>query len=179
MPAQPSLAADDLLLRPIALTDAARVQELAGDERIADTTANIPHPYPDGEAERWLAEVAGQTAAGEQLSWAITAEESLLGCVSLMDSAGAEAELGYWVGVPYWGRGIATTAVSSVIACGFEHLGLVRIHARVLSRNTASARVLLRLGFSHTGTEATTCGYRAEEAPTDFYELLADRGSST
>jgi RimJ/RimL family protein N-acetyltransferase len=176
MPIQPNLATDDLLLRPMTLADAVRVRELAGDERIADTTADIPHPYPDGEAERWLAEVAKQTAAREQLSWAITAEHILLGCVSLMHMTGDEAELGYWVGVPYWGRGIATRAVRSVVACGFEQLGLKRIHARVLSRNKASAKLLLRQGFIHIGNESTTCGYRGEEAPTDYYDRLADQG---
>jgi RimJ/RimL family protein N-acetyltransferase len=175
MSAQPTLLVDDLLLRPMALADAARVQELAGDERIADTTANIPHPYPDGEAERWITQLAEQTATGEQLTWAITVEDRVVGCVSLMDIAGDEAELGYWVGVPYWGRGIATMAVGSVVACAFERLSLKRIHARVLSRNKASARVLLRQGFIHTGNEVTTCGYRREAAPTDYYELVADR----
>jgi ribosomal-protein-alanine N-acetyltransferase len=169
MPVQPTLLANTLLLRPFAIADAARVQELAGDERIADTTANIPHPYPDGEAERWLKGVVEQTATGELLTWAITMEGTLVGCVSLMQISGGEAELGYWVGVPYWGGGIATTAVRSVLACGFEQLALERIHARVLSRNKASAKVLLRAGFIHRGNESTTCGYRGEEAPTDFY----------
>ena len=178
MPAQPVLLANELQLRPMALADAARVQKLAGDERIADTTANIPHPYPDGEAERWITQVAEQTATGEMLTWAITVEDSVVGCVSLMNIAGDEAELGYWVGVPFWGRGIATRAAGSVVACAFEQLGLKRIHARVLSRNKASARVLLRLGFIRTGNEITSCGYRAEAAPTDYYELLADRGNS-
>ena len=177
MPAQPVLLANDLLLRPFALADAVRVQELAGDERIADTTANIPHPYPDGEAERWITQVAEQTARGEKFSWAITVEDRVVGCVSLLDIACDEAELGYWVGVPYWGRGIATTAAGSVVACAFEQLGLKRIHARVLSRNKASAIVLLRLGFTHTGNELTTCGYRGEAAPTDYYELLPERGN--
>ncbi len=178
MSAQPTLLADDLLLRPLVLADAARVQELAGDERIADTTANIPHPYPDGEAERWITQLAEQTAAGEQLSWAITVEDRVVGCVSLLDIAGEEAELGYWVGVPYWGRGIATKAVGAVVACAFERLSLKRIHARVLSRNKASARVLLRLGFIHSGNEFTTCGYRGEAAPTAYYELLPEPGNT-
>ncbi len=172
---QVKLLAENLVLRPFTVEDAPTIQELAGDERIADTTASIPYPYPDGEAERWLDRLHHETESGETLAYAITEIEGgeVLGCVSLMHMANGEGELGYWVGVPYWGRGMATRAARSLVAHGFEVLGLRRIQARVLSRNPASGKVLLRLGFIHTGNEPTICGYRQEEQPCDYYELLA------
>ena len=178
MPTQPSLASENLILRAFVAEDADRVQLLAGEEKIADTTATIPHPYPEGTARRWIAETLEKWAAGESASFAITLapDGELTGAISLLHIEDGAAELGYWVGVPYWGRGIATRAVRSVVACGFEQLGLKRIHARVLSRNKASAKVLLRQGFIHIGNESTSCGYRREEAPTDYYERLADQG---
>jgi ribosomal-protein-alanine N-acetyltransferase len=175
MTAQATLLTDELVLRPPQTADASAIQLLAGDERIADTTANIPHPYPDGAAHDWLREVAAATLAGDQLVYAITLarEAQLVGIVSLMDINDAEAELGYWIGVPYWGRGIATGAVACLLEHAFSQMGLRRIHARVLSRNPASARVLLRLGFTHTGTAINTCGYRRQREPTEYYQLLS------
>jgi len=172
---QPVLRTEHLLLRPFALTDAESVRRLAGNPLIADTTAAIPHPYPAGEAERWIAVSQQNTEAGELLNYAITRAEDgeLLGSVSLMHIARGEAELGYWVGVPFWGRGIATAAARQLVHHGFDVLGLRRIHARVLSRNPASSRVLLGLGFVHTGRETATCGDRAQAEPIDYYERLA------
>ncbi len=172
---QPELIGEGLLLRALCLADAPDIQRLAGDERIADTTASIPHPYPDGEAERWLASVAADTEAATKCVYAITLVDSgeLAGCVSFMDIADGEAEIGYWVGVPYWGRGIATRAVHSMLDYGLGDMGLRRIHARVLTRNKGSGKVLQKLGFTHLGNQPTTCGYRQQEEPCDYYEILA------
>jgi RimJ/RimL family protein N-acetyltransferase len=171
----PEINTGELVMRAFTLADAADVQRLAGDERIADTTANVPHPYPEGEAERWIAGLQAQMAAGETLTYAVALAETgaLVGSMSLMHIEGDEAEIGYWVGVPYWGRGIASAAARAIIDHGFNKLGLRRIHARVLSRNGASDKVLAKLGFKHLGNQPTRCGYRQEEEPTDYYEILA------
>ena len=172
---QPTLSCEDLLLRPFATDDASRLQFLAGDKRIADTTATIPHPYPDGVAEAWIKETREICAAGERASFAIELANSgeLVGAISLMQIDKGEAELGYWVGVPYWGRGIAACAARRVIAYGFEELSLRRIHARCLSRNPASGKVLLRVGFTRTGSDKSVCGFQQQEQDTEYYELLA------
>ncbi len=166
------LATNDLVLRAFRLADAADVQRLAGDERIADTTASIPHPYPDGAAEAWMADSSDRAARGELINFAITLDEgeTLVGCISLIDIAEDSAEMGYWIGVPYWGRGIATAAVSAVLEYARSDLLLRQVRARVLSRNPASARVLLRNGFVQIGQETNRCGYRQDEEPIDLYE---------
>lgn len=174
---QPNLAAAGLLLRSFTPGDAPAIQRLAGDARIADTTASIPHPYPEGAAQRWLDQLQRETRAGETLAYAVTLAEDgeLVGSMSLMHINEGEAELGYWVGVPYWGRGIATASARCLVEHGFEVLGLRRIHARVLTRNSASARVLSRLGFKTIGSEPTVCGYRQAEEPCDYFELCSVR----
>lgn len=174
MPAQTTLMADELRLRALQRTDAAAIQELCGDARIADTAANIPHPYPDGAAYSWLVDVAEKTHSGEHLAYAITLAESdeLVGVISLMNIASGDAELGYWVGVPWWGRGIASAAVATLVAHAFAELGIQRIQALVLSRNPASSKVLLRAGFGHTGNMPTVCGRNARAEPTDYYALM-------
>ena len=72
MDIQPSLRNEDLILRPFTPSDADRLQELAGDVRIADTTATIPHPYPDGLAEQWIADTGNKWNVGEMAAFAIT-----------------------------------------------------------------------------------------------------------
>ena len=61
------------------------------------------------------------------------------------------AEIGYWLGRPFWGRGIATAAVKVLTAYGFETLGLIRIDARVRTGNAASVRVLEKVGYQREG----------------------------
>ena len=63
----------------------------------------------------------------------------------------ARAELGYWVGVPYWNRGVATEAARALVAFGFGALGLHRVQARHLTRNPASGRVMQKLGMRLEG----------------------------
>lgn len=147
---QPTLTTARLVLRPFILADAPCVQRLAGDRAIADTTLAIPHPYPDGAAEKWIATHAPGFAEGTQATFAITLppEGTLAGAAGLTISPGlAQAELGYWIAVPFWGRGFATEAARAVVDFGFEKLGLHRIQARHFTRNPSSGRVLQKLGM--------------------------------
>lgn len=143
-----------IALRPIAGGDAPRVQLLAGERSVAETTALIPHPYPDGAAEAWIATQARDWSAGREYTYAIEAESDLVGVISLRPVAGEQDNLGYWIGRPYWGSGYATAAASAVIALAFSCLELDVVTASHLSRNAASARVLEKCGMSllRTGT---------------------------
>lgn len=152
---QPTLETDRLLLRPYRLDDAAAVQRLAGDARIADTTTAIPHPYPDGAAEAWIAGHATAFRAGTLVNYAVVhrASDRLIGTVSLLDisSEQARAELGYWTAVELWGQGFCTEAVVRLIGFARDHLALTRIVGRCLARNPASARVLQKAGLELEG----------------------------
>jgi RimJ/RimL family protein N-acetyltransferase/uncharacterized protein YciI len=150
----PTLRTARLVLRPFTPADAPSVQRLAGAYEVADTTTNIPHPYADGMAEAWIESHAPAFARREMIALAITGDEGLLGAVSLrLEVAHARAELGYWVGVPYWGRGIASEAAAALTAFGFDHLGLNRIFATHFSRNPASGRVMQKVGMVHEGLQ--------------------------
>lgn len=143
-----------IALRPIAAGDAPRVQLLAGERSVAEATALIPHPYPDGAAEAWIATQAGDWSAGREYTYAIEAESDLVGVVGLRTVSGEQDNLGYWIGRPYWGRGYATAAASAVIALAFSCLEFDVVTASHLSHNAASARVLEKCGMSllRTGT---------------------------
>lgn len=151
----PTLTTSRLLLRPFTTADAPRVQELAGDIEVARSTANIPHPYEDGMAEAWIAGQAGRFQEGTAAVFAVTEAGGgrLVGATGLeIKAAHRRAELGYWIGRPYWGRGLATEAARAALAYGFTTLGLERIHAAHFGSNPASGFVMSNAGMRLEGT---------------------------
>jgi len=127
---------------------------LAGDRAVADTTLNIPHPYEDGAAEKWIGNHRDWFECGEQVVFAVTlkTDGTLLGAVGLrIQREDQRAELGYWIGKPYWGQGYATEAARAAVQFGFGRLGLNRIYAHHFSRNPASGHVMRKLGMALEG----------------------------
>jgi len=152
---QPILTAERLQLRPFVPEDAARVAELAGTRSIADTTISVPHPYPVEFAIDWISMHVACWQADQAAHFAIELrpEDTLAGSVSLraIDRAHYQAELGFWVGEPFWGQGLATEALQCVLPFAFGPLGLNRLHAHHMARNPASGRVLEKAGFEREG----------------------------
>ena len=150
----PTLDTERLVLRAFVRADAPIVQRLVSERVIADTTLNIPHPYPEGGAETWIDTHERQWQAREGVHFAVVrrGDHALLGAMGLRPAMHhAHAEIGYWIGSPYWGQGYATEAARAVVGFGFEGMGLRRIFAHYLARNPASGRVLAKLGFRHEG----------------------------
>lgn len=153
---QPTLTTDRLTLRPFDHDDAFDVERLAGMREIADTTLNIPHPYPHGGAAEWILLHRPAWAQGTSVTFAITETETckLVGAVSLIiKREHRRAELGYWIAVDSWNLGYATEASRRMIDFGFEVLGLHRIEARHFLRNPASGEVMKKLGMQPEGVE--------------------------
>lgn len=153
----PNLDTTRLRLRNFKPEDAAEVQALAGDLRIADTTLRVPHPYEDGMAEEFITYLAEVRAKGKEAVFAIERKEDgiFLGAIGLAYIENGEAELGYWIGVPYWNRGYATEAGLAILRYAFFDLGLKRVHANHFQRNPASGRVLQKLGMKLDPTAPT------------------------
>jgi RimJ/RimL family protein N-acetyltransferase len=152
---QPTLKTARLILRPFDLGDAAAVQRLAGDRAIADTTLLIPHPYQDGMAEEWISAHGPKFEAGEMAVFAVVLRETgeLVGAVGLgINRRFDRAEMGYWVGKPYWRRGYCTEAAKAGMGFGFANYNLHRVFATHFVRNPASGRVMQKLGMTYEGT---------------------------
>ncbi|MEM8600717.1 MAG: GNAT family N-acetyltransferase, partial [Bacteroidota bacterium] len=130
--------APQVTVEPVALAHAAAIQHLAADPRIAATT-RMPHPYPDDGAVTFVADAIQAWTAGTDRVFAICVDDACVGTCALKQIREGQAELGYWVGVPFWGQGYASRAVRLVVAFGVERLGLRRIEAHVLEGNPASA----------------------------------------
>jgi len=105
-------------------------------------------------AEDWISTHQPGFETGELVVFAaaLRGEGELAGAVGLtINSAFCRAELGYWIGEPFWGLGYCTEAATRVVKHGFAELKLNRIHASHLSRNPASGRVLQKIGMSKEG----------------------------
>ena len=142
-----------MLLRPFTLEDARCVFALAGVPELSATSLNIPYPYPETLAAEWIAGHPGNALKGIHTFALVRREDTaLVGSISLVINARhARAELGYWIGLPYWNQGYATEAVRRVIAWGFDEHGLNRIFAQHFSNNPASGRVMQKAGMSYEG----------------------------
>lgn len=150
----PTLRTKRFLLRPLRLDDASAIHDLAGDHAVASTTRSIPHPYEMGMAESFISTQSAEFQAGKSATFAICHGKTgdLQGCIGLIFSPQDEsAELGYWIGKPFWGNGYATEASIEVIRYGFETRNMNRIYGCHMQRNPASGRVLEKVGMKKEG----------------------------
>ena len=150
----PTLITDLLILRPFTIDDGPRVQLLAGDRAIAEMTANIPHPYKDGLAEGWISTHRESFENEKGLTLAITLKDvgDVIGAIGLeINDNHHYAELGYWIGKPYWNNGYCTEASREVVGYGFHSLHLNRIQARHMLKNPASGRVMEKIRMKQEG----------------------------
>lgn len=140
-------------VRRFIAADAECLAAVANDRRIWLQLRDLfPHPYHRADAENYIARVA---SADPPLSLAIVVDGRAVGGVGLQpmtDVNRRSAEIGYWLGAAYWGRGIATEAVTLVTDWAFGAHGLLRIFAQPFAANLASRRVLEKAGYELEGT---------------------------
>lgn len=164
------------MLRSLETEDIPSLVQLAGAREIASRTANIPHPYLEEDAQTFLAKASEDFRSGDSATFAISVPPAreLWGAIGLtIQPAHKRAELGYWIGVPYWNQGYATEAASAVVAFGFGALGLHRIYAFVHAGNSASARVLEKIGMRHEGRSREHVRKWGEFVDLENYAMLA------
>ena len=114
-------------------------------------THRFPHPYTEADADFWFAHLGKMT---QRTHWAIEVEGQIVGGIGVELGEGVHAKsghFGYWLGEPYWGRGIMTAAVRGTSAYVFDNFDLVRLEAPVFEWNRASMRVLEKCGFVREG----------------------------
>jgi ribosomal-protein-alanine N-acetyltransferase len=154
MSAPAPITTERLLLRPFTPEDAEAVRAVACAFEIADMTLSVPHPYSIEDAHKFMALVQDWYKTGTKFPMAVTlrANLALIGCVGLdRHDPNNRAELGYWIGVPHWGKGYATEASAAMLRWGFESLNFNKIIAHHFGRNPASGRVLEKIGMRREG----------------------------
>jgi len=144
---RPTLHTARLVLRAPTTRDRDALVALAGEREVSRWLARVPHPYTHADADAFLA------LAEDETVWAIAdrTSDALMGTITLApldnpDEPGA-AELGYWLGRPFWGQGYGAEAVARILAHAFEERAVPAVRARYVGDNAASAGLLRKFGF--------------------------------
>lgn len=168
-PVLPVIAAGRFALRPLRPSDAGLIKLYASDRRVAEMTTSIPHPYPPGAAEAFVARSLAEGA--DRAVWALDASaqgsSELLGVISLARLDRDQAEVGYWVAPALWNAGYASEAVGALVAA--NPLQSRALFATVFQDNPGSARVLTNAGFEYVGDAEAYSVARQATVPTWTY----------
>lgn len=153
------MRSERLSYRPLEPSDASRIAMLAGDWDVARMTSRIPHPYSLVDADLWIASIDdGEFVRG------VEHDGKLIGAVGYIESEGEnaqrQAEIGYWIGKPWWGNGFATEAAQTLMAYCFGPGGFRRLTCGHFADNPASRRVIAKLGFRRIGKSTQWCEAR-------------------
>ncbi len=139
---------ENIILRQLQDSDAPALTHLANNKKIWDNVRDIlPHPYSIDDA---IAFINLTKQENPQVSFAIEYNGQFCGMIGLIpqqDVYRLTAEIGYWLGEPFWGKGIATKAVKLVTEYGFNELNFIRIHTGIFEHNIASMKVLEKNGY--------------------------------
>ena len=160
-----------LRLRPYEVTDIPAIVAGLNDWRIAQWLTRAPYPYAPPDAEAFLAHAAAVHAAG-RFAIADKASDALLGAIGLEHGTDVR-ELGYWLGIDHWRRGLMSEAVGAMVHHGFTAMGVRRLFATTDPDNAASQRVLLKAGFRFVGDEPAEPPTRRGHATRSRFELVA------
>jgi RimJ/RimL family protein N-acetyltransferase len=159
------MKSERLTYREIAYSDAARITHLAGDWDVARMTARIPYPYTLTQAHQWIGSIGG-----DEFVRAIELNGELIGAVGYVRGNNGSAEIGYWIGKPWWGNGYAFEAAEALVNHCFENEGFERLTCCHFTDNFASQRIIKKLGFRLVGPHAAWCEARGGETPILQYE---------
>lgn len=133
-----------LTLRAPELGDLDELVRLANNWKVIEPTASLPFPYLAEHGHGYIERVS---RLPDRRSYAMTDhQDRFLGVIGLQFSPDQSPELGYWLGEPHWGQGLATEAIAGLLGAAGA-AGIARLRARVLSANLASLRVLEKTGF--------------------------------
>ena len=167
----------EVTLRPWRKGDEDALARYADNPNIAANLRDVfPSPYTREDAAAYV-ESCIQNEGRGQLYRAIEMDGEAVGSISLTrgtDVYRRSAELGYFLGEPFWGRGLMTAAVAAMCREGFGTWDIVRIYAEVYARNTASHRVLEKAGFSLEGTLRRSVYKNGEMLDSCIYALLRE-----
>jgi RimJ/RimL family protein N-acetyltransferase len=164
-----TLATQRLILRPFRRGDAAEFTRLAGDWAVASMTSDIPHPLSQSQASAWLRPGRGE------VRFAIELGGRLIGGAGYYRRRSGAAELGFWLGRPWWGRGYATEATQAIVRYGFQTRRLPGFTSSHFVDNWASAGVLRKLGFEPVGRGSIISIARGHDVEAITYWLSAER----
>jgi RimJ/RimL family protein N-acetyltransferase len=177
-----TLETERLTLRRPTLADVGAIARIADDRRIAENT-RLPHPYSKDHAVDFVRHVASRQ---RETVFLIEHNHTPIGMVGADWREEETPELGYWLGVDYWGQGFATEAARALIDFTFEEFDIPLIRSGARVANPASRNILEKCGFQWCGVELHRFEALGSSSPVDCFRLtrgiwasLKNWGSST
>lgn len=144
----------DCFIRKWRLTDAQELAVNLSNKNVQDNLRDgLPYPYTVKDAERYITEMINSDA-DKTFAFAVISDDRVIGSIGVFRCENIHnrtAELGYYIGEPYWGKGFMTSAVKQTCEYVFSHSDILRIFAEPFSHNIASCRVLEKAGFQFEG----------------------------
>ncbi len=145
----PVLWSERLKLRQLTVDDFPQLTQLANNKKISDWIINMPFPYGEFNAVHRMSHVVNGFNNKSHFVFTIAtkADDLLIGEISINIRECESAEIGYWLGEPYWGQGYMSESIAKIVDFGFERLNLTSIYATVDKNNPNSIHVLVKQGF--------------------------------
>lgn len=170
----PIIEARRITLRAPTMNDVPRLTALAGDRDVSRMTTRMPWPYGRSDAEDFVGHCQAQDRRRDNTFALDLEDEGVVGVLGLFTPPGGQLEIGYWIGKPFWGRGLATEACQSALAWAKQDWRKRLVVAGHFADNPASGQVLIKAGFLYTGVvEAKPSVARGETAQTRMMVWLA------
>lgn len=145
----------DCVIRQWKIKDKKDLAKMLNNKKILDNLRDgLPYPYTEQDAEEFITAMLSADPTST-FAFAITVDGTVVGSIGVFrqdNIHGRTAEMGYYIGEPYWGKGIGSSAVKQVCEYVFTHTDIIRIFAEPFAYNTASCRVLEKAGFQFEGT---------------------------
>jgi RimJ/RimL family protein N-acetyltransferase len=162
------LETERLTLRRPTLADVKAIARLANDRRIAENTRRLPHPYSQDHAVAFVRAMANDKS---ETAFLIENNHTPVGMVGVNWREPEAPELGYWLGVEYWGQGFATEAARAVIDFTFEEFDIEHLMSGTRVANPASRNILEKCGFQWSGVELHRFEALGSSTPVDRFRL--------
>ncbi|WP_223558049.1 GNAT family N-acetyltransferase [Chryseobacterium lathyri] len=144
----PAIETERLILSQLKEEDLPFVTEYLQDKIFSDVTSNIPYPYTGEHARFWMKMSRESFENNTGYTFAVRNKEGqILGAIGLHDRDDDKAELGYWMGKPFWNKGYITEAAIALIDFGFNELQINKIYATYFLDNPASGRIMEKIGM--------------------------------
>ena len=145
----------DCAIRTWKVSDKKQLAEMLNNKKVQDNLRDgLPYPYTPADGEDYIRSMLAADET-QTFAFAITLDDRVIGSIGVFRCGNIHfrtAELGYYIGEPYWGKGYATSAVKQVCRFVFENTDIIRIFAEPFVNNQASRRVLEKAGFQLEGT---------------------------
>lgn len=163
------------VIRNWRIEDAGDLAQMLNNENILNNLRDgLPYPYTKKDAEEYITSMLSFDKT-KTFAFAVTVNDKAVGSIGVFrcdNIHSRTAEMGYYIGEPYWGRGIGTSAVKQVCGYIFEHTDIIRIFAEPFAYNTASCRVLEKAGFEFEGVLRSNAVKNGKVLDMKMYSLV-------